>query len=108
MLLADKPVRVHWRNDATGKPVGQRRRVDPGFNPVTGKPGLGPKYSASSRAPAETVLRAFYAFQLELGMGPLINPFPLDRSRRSGRAHAHRNPMDPYRKERVGRDRPTC
>jgi integrase len=32
----------------------------------------------------------------------LINPFPLDRSRRGGRANAHHNPMEPFRKERAG------
>ena len=31
-----------------------------------------------------------------------MNPFPLDRSRRGGRAHAHHNPMEPHRKERTG------
>jgi len=56
--------------------------------------------------PPETVLRAFYDFHLDADSGPVINPFPLDRSRRSGRAHAHRNPMEPYRNERSGLYRP--
>ena len=58
------------------------------------------------RAHCETVLRAFYEFHLEAGTGPVINPFPLDRSRRGGRAHAHHNPMEPYRHERSGLYRP--
>ncbi|HEX9359417.1 MAG TPA: site-specific integrase, partial [Streptosporangiaceae bacterium] len=33
-------------------------------------------------------------------------PFPLDRSRRRGRAHAHRNPLEPFAHERTGRYRP--
>ena len=41
-----------------------------------------------------------------VGAGPIINPFPLDVSRRSRRAHAHHNPMDNWRHERVGRYRP--
>ena len=41
-----------------------------------------------------------------MGTGPIVNPFPLDRSRRGGRAHAHHNPMDPHRNERAGLYRP--
>lgn len=63
-------------------------------------------YSVSVRAHSETVLRGFYDFHLEAGSGPILNPFPLDRSRRGGRAHAHQNPMEPYRNERSGRYRP--
>jgi integrase len=57
------------------------------------------------RAHSETVLRGFYDFHLEAGSGPLVNPFPLDRSRRARRAHAHHNPMEPQRNERTGRYR---
>ena len=64
-------------------------------------------YSASVRAHAETVLRGFYEFHLAAGSGPIVNPFPLHRSRRRGRAHAHHNPMEPHRKERTGLYRPT-
>jgi hypothetical protein len=62
-------------------------------NPVTGKPPPGRRYAVSTVAHSETVLRAFYEFHLEAGTGPIINPFPLDRSRRAGRANAHHNPM---------------
>jgi site-specific recombinase XerD len=58
------------------------------------------------RAHSETVLRGFYEFHLEAGTGPIVNPFPLDRSRRGGRAHAHHNPMDAFRNERAGLFRP--
>ncbi len=64
-------------------------------------------YSASVRAHSETVLRGFYDFHREAGSGPVLNPFPLDRSRRGGRAHAHHNPMEPHRNDRAGRYRPT-
>jgi site-specific recombinase XerD len=90
MLLSGKPSRPHWR-----------RRGEPHRARATGEP-----YSASSRAHAETVLRCFYEFHLQAGTGPLINPFPLDRSRRGGRAHAHHNPMEPFRNERAGLYRP--
>src|SRR6266699_3397298 len=39
-------------------------------------------------------------------VGPVINPFPLARRGRGRRAHAHHNPMEPYRHERAGRYRP--
>jgi integrase len=68
--------------------------------------GGGAAYAPSVRAHSETVLRSFYDFHREMGTGPVINPFPLDRSRRGGRAHAHHNPMEPYRGERAGLYRP--
>jgi site-specific recombinase XerD len=58
------------------------------------------------RAHSETVLRCFYEFHLEAGTGPVVNPFPLDRSRRGRRGHAHHNPMEPFRDERAGLYRP--
>ncbi|GAA3128681.1 hypothetical protein GCM10020255_001660 [Rhodococcus baikonurensis] len=75
-------------------------------NPVTGKPALGAGYSPATVAHSETVLRSFYDFHRDAGTGPLLNPFPLDLSRRSRRAHAHHNPMDHWAPERVGRYRP--
>jgi integrase len=68
-------------------------------------PGL--PYAASVRAHSETVLRSFYDFHRDRGSGPVLNPFPLERSRRDRRAHAHHNPMEPHRNERVGAYRPT-
>lgn len=96
LLLAGKPVRVHWRKQ--------------GDQPALAAEPAGPKspaYSASVRAHSETVLRGFYDFHRDVGTGPILNPFPLDRSRRDRRAHAHRNPMEPARHERAGRYRPT-
>ncbi|MFD9664869.1 tyrosine-type recombinase/integrase [Rhodococcus sp. NPDC059968] len=54
------------------------------------------------RAHSETVVRCFYDFHLDTGDGPIINPFPLARSSRRQRVHAHHNPMDSYRNERTG------
>jgi site-specific recombinase XerD len=92
LVVAGKPVRPHWRE----------RRLGPDM------PGLasGRAYAPSVRAHCETVLRGFYGFHVEAGTGPLVNPFPLDRSRVAGRAHAHHNPMQPYRHERSGLYRP--
>jgi site-specific recombinase XerD len=36
----------------------------------------------------------------------MVNPFPLVRERRRGRAGAHHNPMEPHRNQRVGLYRP--
>ena len=69
-------------------------------------PGCCRVYAPSVRAHSETVLRSFYDFHQEAGTGPLVNPFPLDRSRRGGRAHAHHNPMEPFHPERSGLYRP--
>jgi site-specific recombinase XerD len=79
---------------------------------VAGKPAgdggaaSGQPYAPSVRAHCETVLRCFYDFHLQAGSGPVINPFPLDRARRGGRAHAHHNPVEPFRHERAGLYRP--
>jgi hypothetical protein len=72
LQLAGKPARPHWRN---------RDRPQPDAAP-------GEVYAPSVRAHSETVLRGFYDFHREAGTGPLVNPFPLDRSRRGSRACA--------------------
>jgi hypothetical protein len=92
LAVAGKPVRPHWR----------KRRLGPD---VPGPPS-GQAYAPSVRAHCETVLRGFYDFHVEAGTGPLVNPFPLDRSRGAGRPHAHHNPAEPFRRERSGLYRP--
>jgi site-specific recombinase XerD len=93
LLVAGKPARPHWRKQ--------------GAITTTVRATAGEHYAASVRAHSETVLRSFYDFHRDAGTGPILNPFPLDRSRRSRRAHAHHNPMDDWNNERVGRYRPT-
>jgi len=90
MLVAGKPPRSHWRHQAG--PVESRSTVE--------------AYAPSVRAHCETVLRCFYEFHLGAGSGPIMNPFPLDRAQRRGRAHAHHNPIEPFRNERSGLYRP--
>ncbi len=89
----------------SGKPSRPRPGGQAAATAAAGGAG-GVPYAASVRAHSETVLRAFYAFHLDAGTGPAVNPFPLDRSRRGGRAHAHHNPMEPHRNERSGLYRP--
>jgi integrase len=102
--LADKPERRHWRYPGGGAPG--TMAVAPGTpNPVTGKRSPGRGYATATVAHCESVLRAFYDFHLEVGTGPMVNPFPLARGGR-GRANAHRNPMQPVAAERAGRYRP--
>jgi site-specific recombinase XerD len=91
MLVSGKPSRPHWRRP----------------HEVPDRSSTAVAYAASVRAHAETVLRSFYEFHLAAGSGPIVNPFPLHRSRRRGRAHAHHNPMEPHRRERTGLYRPT-
>jgi integrase len=92
------------RRSTTGSSAG--RKAAGTANAVTGKPSSGSWYAVTTVAHSETVLRTFYEFHLEAGTGPIINPFPLDRSRRSGRANAHHNPMNEFRRDQVGRYRP--
>src|SRR5206468_2727084 len=100
---ADKPPRRHWRYPGGGAP-GTGTAVAPGTPyPVTGKRSPGRGYAAAAVVHCESVLRGFYGFHLEAGTGPMVNPFPLARSRRPGR---HRSPMELPTAERSGRYRP--
>jgi hypothetical protein len=105
LQVADKPVREHWRHRNAGErgsvPVPQSRAAGT-VNPVTGKAAPGRRYSARTRMHSETVLRSFYDYHRDAVSGPIVNPFPVVRERRGGRAHAHHNPMDPYPAERGG------
>ncbi|MHB8245874.1 MAG: tyrosine-type recombinase/integrase [Acidimicrobiales bacterium] len=91
LQAAGKPSRPHWRHQD---------------EPVTSAASGNSAYAASVRAHSETVLRGFYDFHRDEGSGPLLNPFPLDRSRRGSRAYAHHNPMEMHRNERSGLYRP--
>lgn len=96
--ITAKPLRPHWRSPER-PPVAKPKAV----NPVTGKRPPGRNYAPSTIAHCETVLRGFYAYHVEAGTGPLVNPFPLARA---GRAQGHHNPMDPFERQRVGLYRP--
>ena len=67
-------------------------------NPVTRKPYPGDRYQPRTVRHSNAVLRSFYDFWIELGQGPLVNPVPRERVK-GGRAHAHHNPLQPFRPE---------
>jgi site-specific recombinase XerD len=94
-LQMSRPKAARWSSRTQGAP-----------NPVTGKPATGDGYAPATVAHSETVLRRFYDFHRDAGTGPILNPFPLDISRRSRRARAHHNPMEEWKNERAGRYRP--
>ncbi|MFZ1288195.1 MAG: site-specific integrase [Candidatus Phosphoribacter sp.] len=77
MSLSGIPSRPHWRSAG----------VDAPWMPAR-------SYSVAARAHCETVVRGFYSFHMDVGTGPLLNPFPLDRTRRGQRPGAHQNPME--------------
>src|SRR2546421_325892 len=109
--LAALTVRLVGSVVDTGDPWEPWRLLDPAGvpgvpNPITGKPGPGRSYAPRTRVHSETVLRGFYDFHQDAASGPMVNPFPLVRGRRHGRAHAHHNPIEPYRDERGGLYRP--
>jgi len=101
-----KPDRPHWRFPDGGAPGSGTEPAVAAVNAVTGKPSRGDRYEAATVAHCESVLRGFYDFHLEAGTGPMLNPFPLARHARLGRAGAHHNPMEPFDRERRGRYRP--
>jgi integrase len=86
LQLADKPARPRTETVA-----------------VPGKRPPSARFAPSTAAHCETVCRSFYAYHLEAGTGPIVNPFPLARP---GRAHAHHSPMDPFPRQRAGLFRP--
>lgn len=99
LQVAGIPVRAHWRAQSEASMRDE-------LSEVSAAPASARVYSVAVRAHSETVLRTFYDFHLQAGSGPIINPFPLARSRRGRRANAHRNPMDPGRNEAMGLYRP--
>jgi hypothetical protein len=95
LQVTTKPRRPHWRHPTGGAPGSGTEPAAAETNEVTGKPSRGDRYEATTVAHCGSVLRGFYDFHLEAETGPMLNPFPLSRHSRAGRAHAHHNPMEP-------------
>jgi integrase len=106
LQVTAKPTRPHWRYPDGGAPGSGSEPEAGTVNAVTGKRSRGDRYESATVAHCESVLRGFYDFHLEAGSGPMLNPFPLARHARTGRAGAHHNPMEPFTGERRGRYRP--
>jgi integrase len=83
---------------------GQRRvgggvvapRARGGLNAVTGIPLMGDGYAARTIVHSESVLRTFYDFHRDFGVGPIVNPFPQGRSGRHGAAISARSRVPPF------------
>src|SRR6266852_8599602 len=107
--VGGKPESTRWARSADGPATQQMAAVyvaAPKPNRMTGKAAPGPTYASATAAHGESVLRAFYDLHVDIGEGPMVNPFPLVRERRRSRAGAHHNPMEPHRNQRVGLYRP--
>ncbi|MEU1813482.1 tyrosine-type recombinase/integrase [Micromonospora aurantiaca (nom. illeg.)] len=90
---------VLWFGQTTKPIAGRRTRsalIAGTVNPVTRKQHLDNEYAPRTIRHNNSVLRAFYQFWIEEGVGPLVNPVPLARPR-GRRANAHHNPLEPFR-----------
>ncbi|GFH64565.1 integrase [Streptomyces rutgersensis] len=104
---AEAAAMVGWLRSARN-PQRQRRRAG-GYPPGSVNPKTGKRVPASGYAPATiahslSVVHGFYAFHLHFGRGPVLNPVPENRARRS--ALAHRSPIEAPGRHRRGRLRP--
>jgi integrase len=100
-IPADTRDFVLWLHQAT-KPVADVRtasaRTAGTINPVTRKQYQDDSYKVATIRHSNAVLRSFYDFWIEQGLGPIINPVPQDRAR-GRRPNAHHNPLEPFRPE---------
>lgn len=106
LQVSPKPVRLHWRNpDGSGSMLGTAPEAAEA-GPGPGATPEGERYAAVTVAHCESVLRSFYDFHLEAGTGPMLNPFPLARSRAGSRAPAGHDSAEGFGGKRRGRYRP--
>ena len=98
---------VGWLRSAPN-PQRERRReggyLAGSVNPKTGKPVPAAGYAPATIAHNLSVLHEFYAFHLHFGRGPVVNPVPENRARRTALAHV--SPLERPRPHRRGRLRP--
>ena len=67
------------------------------INPITRKQHLDDRFKSRTIRHSNSVVRSFYAFWIERGEGPLVNPMPLQRT--GHRPNAHHNPLKPFKAE---------
>jgi integrase/recombinase XerD len=68
------------------------------INQLTRKQYLDDRYRARTIRHSNAVLRDFYAYWIDVGEGPLLNPVRIDH-RSPGRPNAGHNPLQPFRAE---------
>jgi integrase/recombinase XerD len=92
---------VLWLMQAR-KPVAGRRTRSAAtagtVNSLTRKQYPGDEYMPRTIRHSNAVVRSFYEFWAEQGLGPVTNPVPVERSV-EGRANAHHNPLRRFRPE---------
>jgi integrase len=85
------------------KPVAERRKESAWragtVNAVTRKQYQGDGYMPRTIRHSNAVVRSFYMFWAEQGLGPVVNPIPVRRSSSGERANAHHNPLRQFRSE---------
>ena len=90
-----------WRA-GDGDGAGSGRDAEPG----DGEAFSGRGYATATVVHCESVLRGFYDFHLQAGSGPMVNPFPLARGRRTAGRMPTATRWIPSRGQRAGRYRP--
>jgi integrase len=97
---AEVEILVGWLRCATNPQRARSTTQTPAgaVNTRTGKASLSAGYSAATINHALSVISAFYAFHLQFGRGPLVNPVPEAAGRR--RLLAHRSPLLPEARTR--------
>lgn len=105
LQAARKPVRPHWRYPDGGGPASGTAAAAKTV-PRLGATPEGQRYAAVTVAHCESVLRSFYEFHIEAETGPMLNPFPLARSRPGSRAPAQHDSAEGFGARRRGRYRP--
>ncbi|MDX2388838.1 tyrosine-type recombinase/integrase [Streptomyces sp. DK15] len=68
------------------------------INPITRKQYPDDQYKVRTVRHSNAVLRSFYEYWIERGLGPLVNPVPLDRAA-GRRPNSHHNPLEKFRHE---------
>lgn len=87
LRVAPNPQRL--RRSPSAPPLGSVNLVTERLYPTRG-------YAARTINHQLTVLSEFYAFAIDVDLGPLMNPVPQRTGRGGARPNAHRNPMEPF------------
>lgn len=106
LQVVRKPIRPHWRHPDGGVPTSETTTGAEDAGPGSGATPESDRYAAVTVAHCESVLRSFYDFHLEAGTGPMLNPFPLARSRVGSRRRVPHDSAEAFAGKHHGRYRP--